>query len=120
VLGCSDDPGLRGAAGRLFEAAVPATLTFSSPRAWAFSVLGMQAYLDWFPGDRVIQGARNLLAICKLWSPGGAASRRRGYLRPDWVYGILLTKWGEGTLRPAARRGLCDCLGLSPRSRSDR
>ena len=22
----------------------------------------MQAYLDWFPGDRVIQGARNLLA----------------------------------------------------------
>ena len=62
VLGCSDDPGLRGAAGRLFEASVPAALTFSSPRAWAFSILGMQAYLDWFPGDRVIQGARNLLA----------------------------------------------------------
>jgi glycosyltransferase involved in cell wall biosynthesis len=62
VLGCSKDAGLRGAAGRLFEAAVPATLTFSSPRAWAFSVLGMQAYLDCFPGDRVIQSARNLLA----------------------------------------------------------
>jgi glycosyltransferase involved in cell wall biosynthesis len=62
VLGHSEDAGLRGAAGRLFEAAVPATLTFSSPRAWAFSVLGMQAYLDWFPGDRVIQGTRNLLA----------------------------------------------------------
>jgi len=62
VLGHSEDAGLRGAAGRLFEAAVPATLTFSSPRAWAFSVLGMQAYLDWFPGDRVIQSARNLLA----------------------------------------------------------
>jgi hypothetical protein len=62
VLGHSEDAGLRGAAGRLFEAAVPATLTFSSPRAWAFSVLGMQAYLDWFPGDRVIQSIRNLLA----------------------------------------------------------
>jgi glycosyltransferase involved in cell wall biosynthesis len=62
VLGHSEDAGLRGAAGRLFEAAVPATLTFSSPRAWAFSVLGMQAYLDWFPGDRVIQSTRNLLA----------------------------------------------------------
>jgi hypothetical protein len=62
VLGCSDDPGLRGAAGRLFEAAVPACLRLSSPRAWAFSILGMQAYLDWFPGDRVVQGARNLLA----------------------------------------------------------
>jgi glycosyltransferase involved in cell wall biosynthesis len=62
VLGRSEDPGLRGAAGRLFEAAFPATLMLTSPRAWAFSVLGMQAYLDWFPGDRVIQGARNALA----------------------------------------------------------
>ncbi len=62
VLGHSKDASLRGAAGRLFEAAMPAALTFSSPRAWAFSILGMQAYLDWFPGDRVVQGARNLLA----------------------------------------------------------
>ena len=62
VLGASRNAGLRGAAGRLFEAAVPATLTFTSPRAWAFSILGMQAYLDWFPGDRTIQGVRNDLA----------------------------------------------------------
>jgi glycosyltransferase involved in cell wall biosynthesis len=62
VLGASRNAGLRGAAGRLFEAAVPATLTFSSPRAWAFCILGMQAYLDWFPGDRAIQGVRNTLA----------------------------------------------------------
>ena len=62
VLGHSQIEGLRGAAGRLFEAAMPASLTFSSPRAWAFSILGMQAYLDWFPGDRAVQGARNMLA----------------------------------------------------------
>ena len=62
VLGHSRDAGLRGAAGRLFEAAVPATLTFTSPRAWAFCILGMQAFLDWFPGDRAIQGVRNTLA----------------------------------------------------------
>jgi glycosyltransferase involved in cell wall biosynthesis len=62
VLGHSQSAGLRGAAGRLFESAVPAVLTFSSPRAWAFSVLGLQAYLDWFPGDRAIQGIRNTLA----------------------------------------------------------
>ena len=62
VLGHSRDAGLRGAAGRLFEVAVPATLTFTSPRAWAFCILGMQAYLDWFPGDRAIQGVRNILA----------------------------------------------------------
>ncbi len=62
VLGHSQDAGLRGAAGRLFESAMPAALGFSSPRAWAFSILGMQAYLDWFPGDRTVQGARNALA----------------------------------------------------------
>jgi hypothetical protein len=62
VLGHSRNAGLRGAAGRLFEAAVPAALAFTSPRAWAFCILGMQAYLDWFPGDRAIQGARNSLA----------------------------------------------------------
>ena len=62
VLGRSPNAGLRGAAGRLFEAAVPATLKFTSPRAWAFSILGMQAYLDWIPGDRAVQGARNALA----------------------------------------------------------
>ncbi|MDR3734271.1 MAG: glycosyltransferase family 4 protein [Acidobacteriaceae bacterium] len=62
VLGHSKDAGLRGAAGRLFEAAVPVVTKFSSPRAWAFSILGMQAYLDWFPGDRAVQGIRNALA----------------------------------------------------------
>lgn len=62
VLGRSQNAGLRGAAGRLFEAAVPAVLRFSSPRAWAYSVLGLQAYLDWFPGDRAMQGMRNTLA----------------------------------------------------------
>lgn len=62
VLGQSQDAGLRGAAGRLFEAALPATLTFTSPRAWAFCVLGMQEYLRWFPGDRTVQGHRNTLA----------------------------------------------------------
>lgn len=62
VLGNTKDAGLRGAAGRLFEKAFPAVSSFTSPRAWAFSILGMQSYLDWFPGDRVVQHARNLLA----------------------------------------------------------
>jgi glycosyltransferase involved in cell wall biosynthesis len=62
VLGHSQNAGLRGAAGRLFQAAVPAVSTFSSPRAWAFSILGLQAYLDWFPGDRAMQNVRNMLA----------------------------------------------------------
>jgi glycosyltransferase involved in cell wall biosynthesis len=62
VLGRSKNQSLRGAAGRVFEAAVPAVLTFSSPRAWAFALLGIQEYLDSFPGDRDAQQMRSVLA----------------------------------------------------------
>ncbi len=56
------DEGLRGLAGRLFELAVPAALSFTSPRAWAFSLFGIQGYLDRFPGDRTAQRQREILA----------------------------------------------------------
>jgi len=62
VLGRSRNEALRGAAGRLFENAAPAVLTFSSPRAWAFALLGIQEYLNRFPGDRNAQHTRSALA----------------------------------------------------------
>jgi glycosyltransferase involved in cell wall biosynthesis len=62
VLGRSKDEGLRGAAGRLFELAVPAAVKFKSPRACAFALLGMHEYLDSFPGDRAALGAADVLA----------------------------------------------------------
>jgi glycosyltransferase involved in cell wall biosynthesis len=62
VLGRSDNHALRGAAGRLFEAAVPVVVAFTSPRAWAFALLGIQEYLDFFPGDRDAQQIRSVLA----------------------------------------------------------
>jgi glycosyltransferase involved in cell wall biosynthesis len=62
VLGRSKDLALRGAAGRLFEIALPAVVTFSSPRAWAFALLGIEEYLDCFPGDRDAQKMSSVLA----------------------------------------------------------
>jgi glycosyltransferase involved in cell wall biosynthesis len=62
VLGRSKDGGLRGAAGRLFELAVPAAVQFKSPRACAFALLGLHEYLDSFPGDRAALGAADVLA----------------------------------------------------------
>ena len=62
VLGRSKDAGLRGAAGRLFELAVPTAVGFTSPRAWAFALLGIHEYLDSFPGDRAAVGAGDALA----------------------------------------------------------
>jgi glycosyltransferase involved in cell wall biosynthesis len=62
VLGRSKNAGLRGAAGRMFELAVPAAVEFKSPRAYAFALLGLQEYLDSFPGDRAALTASDALA----------------------------------------------------------
>ena len=62
VLGRSKNAGWRGAAGRMFELAVPAAIEFKSPRACAFALLGLQEYLDSFPGDRAALGASDALA----------------------------------------------------------
>ena len=62
VLGRSRDAGLRGAAGRMFELAVPAAIEFKSPRACAFALLGVQEYLDSFPRDRAALAASVALA----------------------------------------------------------
>jgi glycosyltransferase involved in cell wall biosynthesis len=100
VLGYSQDAGLRGAAGRLFEAAMPASLSFTSPRAWAFSILGMQAYLDWFPGDRAVQGARNTLAnrLLKICVQSSAGSwhwfeKSLSYSNARLSQALILTGW---------------------------
>src|SRR5436309_14374707 len=58
VLGRSCNEALRGAAGRLFEVTIQAAVEFTSPRAWAFAMLGIQEYLDRFPGDREAQRTR--------------------------------------------------------------
>ena len=62
VLGRSKIAGLRGAAGRLFELAVPTAVEFKSPRACAFALLGLQEYLDSFSGDRAAVTASDTLA----------------------------------------------------------
>jgi glycosyltransferase involved in cell wall biosynthesis len=39
-------------AANLFEAALPVVTTFQSPRAWAFSLIGISEYLSQYSGDR--------------------------------------------------------------------
>src|SRR5271155_5133457 len=62
VLGRTKGAGLRGAAGRLFALAVPTVIAFTSPRACAFALLGLQEYLESFPGDRAAQSTADALA----------------------------------------------------------
>ncbi len=62
VLGRSKNPGLRGAAGRLIEPAIPPIVDFTSPRAWAYALLGLHEYLERFPGDSAALSAADVLA----------------------------------------------------------
>jgi Glycosyl transferases group 1 len=104
VLGRSKNQALRGAAGRLFETAVPAIVAFTSPRAWAFALLGIQEYLDSFPGDRAAQQMRSVLATRLLELYGSNQS-------PEW-------NWFEDVLSYSNAR-LPQAVLIAGRRRSD-
>jgi len=84
VLERSQDQGLRSAAGRLFEFSLPAVVEFTSPRAWAYTLLGIQAYLGSYAGDRDAQKIRSVIS-------GRLLEMYKSIRRPDW-------KWFEDVL----------------------
>jgi glycosyltransferase involved in cell wall biosynthesis len=84
VFGRSEDHGLRSAAGRLFEFSLPVAVNFSSPRAWAYTLLGIQEYLTSYPGDRDAQKVRSVLSRRLL-------AMYQEIRSPDW-------KWFENVL----------------------
>ena len=79
VVGCSADAGRHSLASALFHAAIPAVSTFSSPRAWAFTLLGIEQYLRAFDGDRNVQAAGREISARLL-----GLFRRTD--QPDWPW----------------------------------
>ena len=94
VLGRSRDQGLRRAAGRLFEFSLPAVVEFSSPRAWAYTLLGIQEYLHSYPGDRDAQRVRFALARRLL-------EMYESIRRPDWKWFEDVVAYGNARLPQA-------------------
>jgi hypothetical protein len=62
LLGRSNTPALHSMAGRLFEQALPVIIKTTSPRAWAFALIGIHDYLRRFDGDRRASQVREELA----------------------------------------------------------
>jgi len=52
VLGRLNVPALHNMAGWMFQQALPAILNATSPRSWAFAIIGIQEYMRKFFGDR--------------------------------------------------------------------
>ncbi len=61
MIGRASDPGRRSASNDLFHSALPPILEFSSPRAWAYGLLGIDEYLRAFEGDSEVQALRRSL-----------------------------------------------------------
>jgi glycosyltransferase involved in cell wall biosynthesis len=79
LVGRSSDPGRQSLGGCIFQEALPSVLEFSSPRAWAYTLLGIDQYLRAFQGDSNVQTLGRALAE-KLF---GLFERTR---QPDWPW----------------------------------
>ena len=79
IIGRARDPGRQSLAGDLFHAAMPAVTTFTSPRAWAYTLLGIDEYLRAFQGDSTAEARRQELADRLL----GLFDRTS---RPEWPW----------------------------------
>jgi glycosyltransferase involved in cell wall biosynthesis len=90
TIGRAGDPGLSSLGGDLFQAALPALASFTSPRAWAYGLLGIDEYLKAFEGDSGVQTVRKSL----LESLVGL---HRSVSSPDWP-------WFESSLTYANAR----------------
>ena len=62
VVGRSSEPGRQGLGGILFHRALPALQRFTSPRAWAYALLGIDEYLHPFQGDSSVEAVRKTVA----------------------------------------------------------
>jgi glycosyltransferase involved in cell wall biosynthesis len=78
-VGRSQRPDLPAWAAAHFELALPAVLEMTSPRAWAFSLLGIQQYLRRFGGDRLATQIRETLTnrLVELYDKNAT---------PDWPW----------------------------------
>lgn len=67
--GRARDAGHRKLSAQLFEKGIPVMGTFTSPRAWTFSLLGIHEYLRSYPDEPGIHAMRELLTgkLVRLW-----------------------------------------------------
>ncbi len=100
VIGHSDDPGRRSLADSLFHMALRAVDGFSSPRAWAYTLLGIDEYLHAFRGERKVQAVRKQVAERLLSLYTRTSTDEWPWFEPRATYGnarlsqaLLLSGW---------------------------
>lgn len=94
VVGRASDPGLRSWAASLFEAALAPVCAFTSPRAWAFSLLGLHEYFRTLHGDLLVDRLRWELSS-KLFA------LFKNNASPDWMWGENIVAYDNARLAQA-------------------
>jgi len=79
ALGRSKNEGHRAICGLLFQRGLPQVVRFSSPRAWAFTLIAIHEYLRAFSGDRVVNQTREVLT-------NQLADLFRANASPEWQW----------------------------------
>ncbi|MCW1885303.1 glycosyltransferase family 4 protein [Luteolibacter flavescens] len=79
ALGHSNNEGFRNLSALLFQRGLEAVMRFSSPRAWAFTLVAIDEYLRAFSGDRSVAKMQRLL-VGRLMGLFQANSS------PDWQW----------------------------------
>jgi glycosyltransferase involved in cell wall biosynthesis len=115
VVGRTRSESLRAWAAPLFEQALPAVATFTSPRAWAFAILGLHEYLRTLDGDLLAARLREELAVrlFGLWQRTATDDWPWfedivAYDNPRLSHALILAgRWTEnGPMRDAGLRSL--------------
>jgi glycosyltransferase involved in cell wall biosynthesis len=84
--GRSRNTGHRRLCAQLFERGLAVVGTFSSPRAWAFTLLGVHEYLRGYPVTPAVLAARELLTgeLVRLWK--SCATEKWPWFEPGATY----------------------------------
>src|SRR5205814_9903384 len=68
------DSGIQMLAAQLFEQALPTAIELTAPRAWAFTLIGIDEYLRRLSGDRLVNQVREALTAKLLQRYADAAT----------------------------------------------
>ncbi len=94
VLGRTNAPALQNTAGWLFEQALPVVLETTSPRTWAFTIIGIHEYLRRFDGDSRASQVRDELA-------GRLLDYYKRHRSDDWRWYEDVLSYGNAVLPQA-------------------
>jgi glycosyltransferase involved in cell wall biosynthesis len=101
-VGRSQDPDLPLWAASHFELALPAVVEMTSPRSWAFGLLGIHEYLRRFGGDRSAKNVRDILVskLVELYKRTSSA---------EWLWFEEILAYDNARLPQALIASAADC-----------